>query len=419
MTLLAFICLLTFFILVFSLFKKDTDIFSPVRLFMLIWSLAIGLAELKLSRFQFAWSAYSWIVLFTCVGGTLLGMFIVYVINFRKGTLLVAEVRKSFENYQIDSQFLFRATVALFLCYILSYYVTYLIQGYIPYFTLYRDTSRTKWGGIFGIGLLIQAIPSIIYFIIIYFFFVKGEALKKISLTIILFATIVTYIFILQRYFFILILIMFLVCAYYCTKKMRMRNVLIFFVVAGVIIYGISSLRVSRYAFNILFVISEMRISPDYAFISEPYMYIVMNLENFARAVNHLDTFQYGFFTFDFILALTGLKSSLGDALNAPQYPYIITNSFNTYTMYFAFYRDFGIFGTGFVSLIFGALISALYYRVKRKPDLNSISIYAMCVFVLIFTFFITIISWLIFVFNVVVIYLVTRRIQNNKLNRE
>jgi oligosaccharide repeat unit polymerase len=394
------------------LFKKGADVISPMRLYAIIWSLAIGMAELKLSRFQNEWSAYSWIVMSTCILGTLIGMFALYVVNFGKASFPVSEIREYFKSYNIKSKYLFFAVIALFISYIVSYVAIYLIQGYIPYFTLHPDTARTKWGGIFGIGLLVQAIPSILYLVFIYYVFVRKEKLKKTILVIIALLTVITYLFILQRYFLILPLIMVFVLGYYCTKKISKRNVLIFVLLAGIILYGISSLRVSAYAFNILYVISEMKVPVKYAFISEPYMYVVMNLENFARACNYLDNFNYGFFTFDFVLALTGVKASLTEYLRAPQFPYIITNSFNTYTMYFEFYRDFGIYGTGFLSFAFGAFASHLFYRLKRKPDLNSISMYAVCIFVIIFSFFVPIISWLIFVFNVIVIYYVTKKIQ-------
>lgn len=406
------ICFLLLAILIISFSWKGSDILSPARLFLIVWSLAIGLAELKLSRFQFEWPAYSWIVILTCIFGTAIGMFTLYVVNYGKtSSRLVVDIRKSFIGYKIKSQYLFFAIIAIFLSYIISYYAIYLIQGFIPYFTLHPDATRTKWGGIFGIGLLVQAIPAILYLIFVYFIFVRKEMIKKAVLALVGLFTVITYLFILQRYFLILPLILILVLGYYCTKKINKKNFLIFIVLAGVIIYSISSLRVSAYAFNILYVISEMKVPPRYGFISEPYMYIVMNLENFARASNYLDSFSYGLFSFDFVLALTGVKSSLAEYVRASQFPYVITNSFNTYTMYFEFYRDFGIFGVGFLSFAFGAFVSHLYYRLKRKPDLNSVSMYAVCIFVIIFSFFVPIISWLIFVFNVLVIYYITKRI--------
>ena len=93
MTWISFICFILLFILLFSLFKKETDVFSPARLFLIIWSLAIGLADLKLSRYQINWTNYSWIMLLISLSSMLIGMFIVYVINLDKPLKKIESIR--------------------------------------------------------------------------------------------------------------------------------------------------------------------------------------------------------------------------------------------------------------------------------------------------------------------------------------
>lgn len=408
MTLISFICFIIFFLLLFSFFLKDTDIFSPARIFILVWSLAIGLADLKLSRFQLVWHTYSWIVLMVAIISTLCGMFVVFVIFFSKKKSNIHSVRKYFQNIQINSNRLYYFILFLFISYIISFIVTALVKGYIPLFVFASDAARSQWG-IFGFGLFIQIVPSLIYFIILYFILAKGLKFKKMVLFFLLLISVLTYLMILQRFYFIYCIILIVVFAYYSTEKINIRNILIVFFLLLLIIYGISSIRTSRYAVNIVHFISNMKYSSKYAIFTEPYMYIVMNLENFANAVLKLENFDYGYNTFDFILALTGLKHPLYEYANIINFPFIVTSNFNTYTMYFAYYRDFGILGLFILSFIFGMIVSYIYYIMKLNPTINNISLYGSFVFVLIFSFFVPITSWLHFIFNLILIFLVTK----------
>src|SRR3972149_8559915 len=166
-SLVSIICFLIFTIMLLTLLRKDTDIFSPSRLFILVWTLAIGLTDLKLSGHQLTWSAYSWIMLSISILAALTGMFIVYVVNLEKSVLPVHSARTILMNSRINIELLFLITILLFTAYIISYIVSYLVIGFLPLFTRFPGLSRIDWG-IFGFGLFIQAFPSIIYLGILY-----------------------------------------------------------------------------------------------------------------------------------------------------------------------------------------------------------------------------------------------------------
>jgi oligosaccharide repeat unit polymerase len=178
--------------------------------------------------------------------------------------------------------------------------------------------------------------------------------------------------------------------------------------------YGISTIRVSALFIEYLYYSARMKFGPQYAFLTEPYMYLVMNLENFANSVYHLNDFTYGYFTFDFVLALSGLKHWIAEYTYIEQFPYILNSDYNTYSMFFTYYRDFGLFGLFFIPFILGLVVSILYYKMRRKPDINSISFYGMFLFVLIFSFFIPMLSWLHFILNLTVIYFCTKLVVIN-----
>lgn len=404
---ISIISFITFFLLLLSFVKHETDVFSPGRMFALIWILAIGLAELKLSRFQFEWSLYSWFTLLVPIFSFLLGVFIVYVINMGHKQSSISEIRSRFHESHIDMQLLYWIIIILFTLYSISFTITYLIRGFLPMFTKMPEVARTKWG-VFGYGTFVLSIPTLLYLSLLYLFIAQKNLNKKILISIIFIVATLTYSTLLNRFYLILPIALIIISLYYKTNKLRPRNILIILTVFCIVFFGISSIRLSRYAINILYYLSDMKYGIDYAVFTEPYMYITMNLENFARAVEKLDVFTYGYFSTDFILFPIGLKKELFEYLRIVEFPYIITSSFNTYTMFFIYYRDFGIFGVLFLPLILGSIITSIYYRMRKNPNINNISLYGIFVFVLIFSFFVPILHWIHFVFNIGLIYFST-----------
>jgi len=416
---ISIICFGIFFVLGISLFKKGTDLFSPARIFLLVWSMAIGLADLKLSWHQYEWNLFSWAVILISISSVLLGMFVVYVINFGNENISINATRKLIMNYKLNIKLLYKIIIIVFLLYFVSYITIYLIVGFIPLFTALPNITRTKWS-VFGFGLIIHLAPAILYFIALYFLNVRKKAVSKLSLSFIAIATLGSFLLLLQRFDLVIAIVLSIVFFYYGTNKFRLKNVIIVSLFLIVFMYSISTVRVSSLFIEYLYMTSKMKISSQYAFLTEPYMYVVMNLENFANVVNNFDSYSFGYFTFDFILALTGLKHWIAEYAQLRDFPELITAEFNTYTMFFTFYRDFGILGLLLFPLGLGMLISNLYYKMRIKPDLNSISLYGIFVIVIIFSFFIPMLSWLYFILNLFTIYFLTKLliIKSDKFNK-
>lgn len=396
-----------FVLLLLSIFKKGTDIFSPARLFALVWSFAIGLAELKLSWYQYEWCAYSWIVLMISMFSMLLGVFVIYVINFNKPLFSIKEIRNELKNNTMNSDLLFKIIIGLFSAYIISYIAIYAIIGYIPLFTAQPNIARTKWS-VFGFGLVIHLAPTIMYLISLFFLSGKKLLIRKLFIMGILFVTLISFLFLLQRFPLIIPIILLVVFLYYGTTKFRPRNILLILGVFLLFMFGLSTLRVSSLFIQFFYYTSKMKFGLDYAVFTEPYMYVVMNLENFAHAVEKLETFTYGNFSFDFILSLSGIKHPLLEYTNVNEYPHLVTSNFNTYSMFFTYYRDFGVMGVFIFPFIIGSIASHFYYKMRSNPNLNTISIYAIFVFVILFSFFIPMLSWLNFVLSLGTIVVAT-----------
>ena len=79
-----------------------------------------------------------------------------------------------------------------------------------------------------------------------------------------------------------------------------------------------------------------MKFNFKYAVFTEPYMYVSMNLENFTRAVGKLDNYTFGYYSFNFLTSLSGIRKSLADYLALNHFPYLNSN-YNTYSMFWIF----------------------------------------------------------------------------------
>jgi len=401
-----------------SYFIRKSDLFSPARLFLLIWSIIIGLTELKLSWLQKEWEIYSWTMLLISLSAMLLGMFTVFVINFNKSIKTINDIKEVIKNYNFDSNRMLRVVVYLFLAYIISYAIIYLTVGFIPLFTNDPNSARTKWS-IFGFGLIIHAAPAVIYFALLFYLFIKRKVAIKLLLAFIMIVTLFSFILLLQRFTIVITIILLLVMLYYGTKKFKGSYLFAIASAFILLVYSISTIRTSQFFILYLYNEAKMKFDKSLAFLTEPYMYLVMNLENFANSVKQYDAFTYGYFTFDFIWALTGLKHPIAKISNFQEFPFIVNKSFNTYTMFFVYYRDFGVFGLLVFPFLIGFAISSIYYWMRRNPSLHSISVYGMCVFVILFTFFIPMLSWLHFVMNISIIYIFSKYLLTEKVKEK
>ncbi|RCK72889.1 MAG: putative TRANSMEMBRANE PROTEIN [Ignavibacteriae bacterium] len=400
-----------FLFLTSTILFKRTDIFSPARLFSLVWVFVLGLCSLKLSRFQYDWSIYSWYVLLITLTSFLLGTFVVYVLNFGKNIPTIPIIREiQSQKIKVNTYTIFKTIVFLFFIYIISYIIIYSIVDFLPAFSKKPHLNRATWG-VFGFGLFIHLTPIIIFLSIAYFIHHKNLT-RKFIITNIFLITFISFILLEQRFGLVFAIILAFVYLYYSSTKISIKNFLLSVIPIIAIIYGLTTLRESKYFIYYLYYLSNMKYSINYALFTEPYMYIVMNVENFAYAIEKTIHHTYGFYSFDFILALSGLKHFLKEYFGFNDFPALRTALYNTYSMFFIYYRDFGLIGSFIFPFLLGILISHAYYKMRYNPNFHTISLYAILVIGIIFSYFIPLFSWLYFIFDVLVIYFISRYIQ-------
>ena len=414
MILVAWFSLTIFLVFLLSFVNKSTDLLSPARLFILVWSFAIGITNFKFSVFQREWSEFGWLMLIITLLSFLSGLFVVYVLNADKDIKTVHQSRKIILDQVINKDLLFKILVIFFILYLVSFMVSFAIMGFVPAFSP-RPEIRTQWTGVFGFGLITHALPPILFFSSIYFFYEKKSITKRVIVFIIAVSTFFLNLLVLHRFDIVYWLVVFLAFLYYATYKLKFKYLVLFgsFLVAT--IYGISTFRASKFISNLIYYISEMKYSVKYAIFTEPYMYFAMNVENFVHAVERYTNYTYGFFTFNPILSIIQLKHPLEEYMAINKFPNLIVSNYNTYTMFFEWYRDFGIFGLAFIPFIWGIIIAACYYNLKKRPSLSAVTLYGAFLFVILFSFFVNMLGWLHFIFNLSALYFIAKAISNQK----
>lgn len=402
------ICLGIFSLVVTSMFFRGADPVSPGRVFLAVWSLAIGMAEMKLSGFQGAWSIEGWMLLLIGIGAFMTGIGMAWVVNLETRLMPLARIREAVRSEPLDARLLARFIVGSVIMYFVSYGVCYAVKGFLPVFVVGTKTSRVDFY-VFGFGVLINATAFITYFTLLYSLGVPGERRRKAGLITLATLALGSYFLLLQRYQIIMAVVISVVYLFYSRRRIRLRLVAFAGTVTVAFFYWISSLRLSNVVSAYLFHTSKMKIPREYAMLTEPYMYMVMNLENFARGFERLQSHTYGYFSFDWATALTGLKYPLQDYFVIDRTPYL-NSGYNTYTTFWWFYQDFGIPGLVLLPLVWGFFAAAVYYRMRSNPSLTSVTAYAVAVFSMIISFFEYPFAHLWFMFNIFALWFILRR---------
>jgi oligosaccharide repeat unit polymerase len=376
MPIISFICLLFFLLILITGFKRNSDFLSPGRVFALLWLFVIGLVEFKFSKLQPHWNSIDWYMALLGILTFLSGIYISYIINLDKSFLLVSEIRIKIRELGLNEKKLFRFIVIYFFIYLICFIAEWQIEGYLPLFTAKPDRARILFG-IFGLHLIVSSANVILFLIIQYFIFIKANIKKKWFLIFVFIVAMGNYILIVQRYGLFIVIMMAFCLIYYSGRKVKLRTFIIFGSIIISLIIGIQSLRTTELITAYIIIDSKMKLSPQYAEFAIPYMYVVMSIENFAKYYSHINNHSFGFFTFDFLSALTGIKHWVEEYYNFDKFRLHI-GGYNTFPFYWAYYYDFGIAGLALIPFIIGFVISEIYYYLHRSPNIIILTLFSI-----------------------------------------
>jgi oligosaccharide repeat unit polymerase len=414
MSWVSILCFIICFVIILSFFRPDTDIFSPGRIFAFIWSFVIGLTDFKFSGLQHEWEPIVWIQLLLGPISFLIGVFFVYVINIGNKLSSLSELRSNRQFFEIDHAKLFKTIVILFILFLIAYGAIYLKTHDIPLFSKKPWIARANFE-MFGVGLFLHNVILVLFFTGVYSVMVKKDRIRKGILILISLISIILYAITLQRFQLFLSIFTVLIFLYYSTFRINVKAIFLTGCLLIVLFYLISSIRAGEVIVAFLYHTAKMKFPLRYAIFTEPYMYVVMNLENYAREISRIDHYSYGYYTFDFITAITGLKHWMKEYFSFPEYPYLVSSYYNTSSAFWAVYRDFGVLGIFILPFVGGFGLSSLYYSFMKKPTLQKLAFYGILLFATIFSFFDGIIGYLWFVYDLLMIFLVFKYVASYK----
>lgn len=113
--------------------------------------------------------------------------------------------------------------------------------------------------------------------------------------------------------------------------------------------------------------IFEMKYEQMPIFITQPYIYVANNFENFNCLVTQLPEHTWGIRMLFPFFALTGLKFVFPEVSTLPLY--ITKTELTTLTMFYDAYYDFGIAGVIVFAALLGVLVSVLTIWVQKKGN--------------------------------------------------
>jgi oligosaccharide repeat unit polymerase len=403
-------------VLIALLVLRKGDPLAPARTMALVWAGAIALCELKLSAYQHQWSFYSWVVLLVGPAAFIVGVAAISWTNVTRPLLPLEEIRKRLvreAGSRFDEGKFFWTIMVLFAAYVAAYAIEVVIEGTVPMFSARPDILRVEFG-VFGLHLIVNGMMGIVLLSMEYLFLMRPTGGRRWAVIAVVVFSVLTYALMLQRYTFFVVGVIVLAMAFYTTRWVRARNILPFAGVFVILLFLINQVRAARYVQEYVYYVSKMRFSKNLWFLAEPYMYITMNLENFARAVDKLDHHMYGYFLLDPLLALVGLKHWLAEYFSIERLPYLISG-YNTFTFHWWYYYDFGVLGVALLPFLTGLVTAYVYGRLRTRPDPLTMVMYASCVLLMVISYFMNPLNRLDFVSNLVLIWFVHRFVIGRK----
>lgn len=145
-------------------------------------------------------------------------------------------------------------------------------------------------------------------------------------------------------------------------RKITWKMVVILFVILIPMYVLLTMAR--RHDIEYLNSIFEMKYRKMPIFITQPYIYVANNFENFNRMVKQLEVHSYGLRMLFPFFALTGLKFLFPQVTAQPIF--ITKTELTTLTVFYDAYYDFGILGIILLAVLLGG-IAALFTRWVRQ----------------------------------------------------
>ena len=363
-------------------YRKSRNLIHLRGLFSLFWVGGQGLSCLKLSRLQSDWTVMTWI----CLALAFAGFWLVFEVLSRiYGTGHDNYGRwRSFSGNPVP---VFHMICVLTAVSLAAFAAETVVLGYIP--LLVRGVphaySEFHLTGIHYITVSCVLVPSLT---VLYFHMEHGSGSERrmiLALVMTLIALLIPVLCV-SRFQFVFAVVLAAV-TYISLQKIFHPAYLLGLLVVLIPVYLI--LTVAR-SHDVAYLngIFEMKSEKMPIFITQPYMYVANNYDNFNCMVEVLPKHSFGMKGLFPFWALTGLKFFFPQLINFPIY--VDKKELTTLTMFYDAYYDFGWIGVLVFSCVLGFVAYLLVLKLREMRNPMGYLLYAQIAVYLVLSFFTT-----------------------------
>ena len=328
-------------------------------LFTLAWVGGQGISCLKLSTLQDTWNYITWLSFFV--------IYIAFGIGYEWGRKYSRVEGKEPEKNKKKADRLFRCIMLLLVVSAGCFVIEIIRIGYIPVFSdepysysyfrmsalhylhycaiscilipgltvLWKkiDSEESKWRN----GAII--IANIVAFAVPFLYVSRFQFLFEIGVAAVIYILI--------------------------NKNMRKRTLVLLglMVCAAYVVITLSQKRDAIYLNNVF----KMKYTHMPVFLTQPYIYIANNYDNFDCLVKNLPKFSYGLRMLFPFVSLTGLKFVMPNLV--PATVYLTSTELTTFTMFYDAYYDFGVIGAFVIALLIGVVAKVIIDIIKKSDN--------------------------------------------------
>ena len=368
--------------LYYSDYRKTKNIIHLRALFSLFWIGGQGMSCLKLSHLQTDWSLMTWI----CLALAYAGFWAVFEIF----TALFGTTRESYgwrRSFSCNSIPLFHIICGLTAISLAAFVLEAVKLGYVPLFLkgVPHAYSEFHLTGVHYITVSCVLVPSLA---VLFFHTERGRGSERRMVIALILSGIALMIPILcvSRIQFVFAV---LLAAFTYISLQRTFHPIYLLGLLAVLIPVYLVLTVAR-SHDVAYLngIFEMKYEKMPIFITQPYMYIANNYDNFNCLVEALPEHSLGLKSLFPLWALTGLKFFFPQLIQFPIY--VNKKELTTLTMFYDAYYDFGWIGVLFLSCLLGAAAYFLTEKLREMKNPIGYLLYAQFAAYMMLSFFTT-----------------------------
>ena len=362
-------------------YKRTENIIHLRGLFSLFWVGGQGIACLKLSELSSDWNIVTWL----CFLVALLGFWVTYEFLMRAQGESGGQ-RSRWFNFQGYERPLFWSMVIVTAVSLGAFLAEALILGFIPFFVrgVPHAYSTFHITGVHYFTVSCVLVPALS---VLYFCIEQGRNGVRMML-VILMDLIACAIPVLCVSRFQLILAVGLAVLTYIAMDNRLKISYAIGLVLGMIPIYVLLTFARGHDVSYLNGIFQMKNSEMPIFVTQPYMYIANNYDNFNCMVEWLPSHTFGLRMLFPLWALTGLKFLVPSLVDFPIY--VTKEELTTVTLFYDSFYDFGIIGVVLFACILGAVAFLLVRMMKRIRNPVGYLFYAQVAMYLVLSFFTT-----------------------------